>query len=411
MNLLQGNLYWNKDIEILKTYSYITKDRKCDVLVIGGGINGALTAYYQAKQGNNVIIVEKNIVGYGSTVETNGVLESRIDLACPKTIKSLDTKSVNKCNKLCLEAINEIEKIIEEMNLEDELKQYIYGINFERRDLLIYSDKLTSKMSMYKEYEKIEKEGENIKYVEQDPNINIRTGIILANGAASINPYAFTQVLFKYLSNMKNVEVYESTSIENILSREDKVECLTNNRFKIYSKKVILSTGIYSLKYLKDIDVDIYKTFNIITEPLMDTNSEEISAIAKDISLPCHVANVTLDKRLIFSGEDIKETEKLANLNYFKHFANERYKKLYNTLIRNFVLPEDIKIRNCFHGLYLNTKDNLPIIDEIENMPNVYCNLGIGKNGIVYSLIGAKMLQDVCKEYHIKDMYMFRINR
>lgn len=61
--------------------------------------------------------------------------------------------------------------------------------------------------------------------------------------------------------------------------------------------------------------------------------------------------------------------------------------------------------------MYLETKDNLPIIDEFDNLPNVYLNLGIGTNGIVYSTIGANILKDVCKEYHTKDMTMFKINR
>ena len=33
------------------------------------------------------------------------------------------------------------------------------------------------------------------------------------------------------------------------------------------------------------------------------------------------------------------------------------------------------------------------IIDELNNMPNVYCNLGVGKNGIIHSMIGARMLK------------------
>ncbi|WP_078695628.1 FAD-dependent oxidoreductase [Caloramator quimbayensis] len=43
---------------------------ECDVLVIGGGITGALCAYYFAEAGVDTVIVDKNIIGYGS----NGIL-------------------------------------------------------------------------------------------------------------------------------------------------------------------------------------------------------------------------------------------------------------------------------------------------------------------------------------------------
>ena len=59
MQLTNGNLYWQKKSKIANTYPYLTGDTTCDVLVIGGGINGALTAYFLAQEGANVIVVEK----------------------------------------------------------------------------------------------------------------------------------------------------------------------------------------------------------------------------------------------------------------------------------------------------------------------------------------------------------------
>ena len=69
------------------------------------------------------------------------------------------------------------------------------------------------------------------------------------------------------------------------------------------------------------------------------------------------------------------------------------------------------KLAMCYSAVYVETKDNLPIIDELEKLPNVYCNLPVGVNGVVQSMIGARMLKDISKKYHIKDMYMFRENR
>ena len=59
--MTQGNMFWNENIGIIQKYPYLSKNKKCDVLVIGAGIGGALTAYMQAKQGANVIVVEKNL--------------------------------------------------------------------------------------------------------------------------------------------------------------------------------------------------------------------------------------------------------------------------------------------------------------------------------------------------------------
>jgi len=154
MNLTQGNLFWNENIEIIKKYPYVSKDRLCDVLVIGGGIGGALTAYMQAKQGANVIVVDKNILGYGATLVTDGTLLRRIDVTDNKYIKQLEERIIDKCNELCNDGVDEIIKIINEISRDEDCKQYIDKLEFKELDLMCYSEKIMSKIPMYKMFEK-----------------------------------------------------------------------------------------------------------------------------------------------------------------------------------------------------------------------------------------------------------------
>ena len=72
---------------------------------------------------------------------------------------------------------------------------------------------------------------------------------------------------------------------------------------------------------------------------------------------------------------------------------------------------DEIPIEFAFNSTVANTKDSLPIIDEIPNMPNAFCNLGFGQNEILYSVIGADMLRNAIKGLYTKDMNLFKINR
>lgn len=411
MNISEGNLFWNEGITHLKQYPYISKDRLCDALVIGGGIGGALTAYMQAKQGNNVIVVDKNILGYGATLTTDGTLLRRIDLTDSKQLKYLDEKTIDKCNKLCTEAVDNILKIIDEISEDEDCKKYIDKLELKEMDLMGYSEKITGKISMYKLFEKLGRKDKRIEYLEQDPVINLRTGIVVPNGGVVLNPYVLTQLIFMYLSKKQNVEIYENTCIDKIHIKDEKVECITNNRIKINSKCVILTTGIHTLKYMENDDLSINKIFTIVTESVDNLEVNDINIIAKDMASSNSLVTFTKDKRIIFSGEHCKDNEKMLDEKYFKNFSNGRYKKLYYSLNKLLGFNKLPKITNCFYGVYIDTKDTLPIIDEIDSMPNVYCNLGTGRNGIVYSMVGANMLKDISKKYHIKDMYMFRENR
>ena len=343
-------------------------------------------------------------------MQTDGTVETRVDFN-NKIVKNLSEKNITKCNNLCKQALEDIKDIINDLSEDEECKKYINNLQFKQVDLMYYSDKITNKIGMYKNFERLGKNNTDIEYLEQDPLINLRTAIIFPNSAATMNPYLLTQLIFTHLNKLENVEIYENTNVTNITCKDELVECVTDNRFKIFSKSIILTNGIHSLEYLKVDSINLNRTFTVVTERVNGLEQDEINIVAKDIAYPHTTIGFTQDKRIIVCGEDIKQNERMLNEHYDMKFADGKYKKMYLTFKKLLNVTNDVKITNCFSGMYLDTKDGLPIIDEIDNMPNVYCNLATGKNGIIFSMIGARMLRNVSKQYHEKDMYLFRENR
>ena len=364
----------------------------------------------QAKSGAHVIIVDKNILGYGATLKTDGVLLREMDITNLKK-KSIDNGKLLKYNKLCSAAMENILNIISEISEDEECKKYINLLGLKEMDVMYYSNKLTNKYYIYKLFERLGENNNKIEYLEQDPLLNLRSAILIPKNGYTINPYLLTALIYMYLSNKNNVEIYENTYVEKINAKEEGVECTTSNRFKIDSKCVILACGINTLKYMENNNIDVYKQFTIVTERVDQKEAKNMDIIAKNISNTSTIVTFTKDNRIILSGEDIKETERLQDKNYFNYVEKGRYKRLYQTFNKVVPLINPPKVYKCFYSMYLETKDLLPVIDELENMPNVYVNLSVGKNGIVESMIGANMLKDVYKKYHIKDMYLFRENR
>ncbi|MDE5052378.1 hypothetical protein NDK25_08690 [Niallia taxi] len=48
-NLYHGNLYWPNTLEHISSYPSLTEDIVCDVLIVGGGMSGAISALYPFK--------------------------------------------------------------------------------------------------------------------------------------------------------------------------------------------------------------------------------------------------------------------------------------------------------------------------------------------------------------------------
>ena len=399
------NVYWKKKSKVQKIYPYLADDISTDVLIIGGGIAGALTTYYLAKEGVKVIVVERNIIGYGATSTANAILEYQSDMDMYKLEKIIGQKQARRVFKLCLDAIDMIEDIDNEFEK---------PTGFKRQDSIYFTNKFMQKSNMSKEFLVRKNAGFDTSLLDSHAVLNISSGILTKNASAIINPYMFTQGLFEYLSKMKNVKIYENTEIKEIKTMFDSVECITSNGFKITSNSLIFTTGVETLKYIKNPNIDLYKTFTIVSKPLIEKEYMKDSTInftARDSIDPCHYIRFDNNGRIIFGGENTKLTEKFMDNKYFYNVSNDKYKKLNTSMNKLFSNIENIPIEFAFNSTYASTKDGLPYVDEIPNMPNCFCNLGLGSNGIIYSAIGAGMLKNAINGLYTKDMNIFRINR
>jgi gamma-glutamylputrescine oxidase len=71
------NQNWWFTTLIIKQFKFcppLSKDIKCDVLIVGGGMSGISAAVEFLKKGLDVVMIEKNIIGGSSTGKTAGFL-------------------------------------------------------------------------------------------------------------------------------------------------------------------------------------------------------------------------------------------------------------------------------------------------------------------------------------------------
>ena len=397
MNITQGNVFWEHGMNIKYSYPYLTENKSCDILIVGGGIAGAISAYYQSKQGYKVIIVEKNLIGFNSTLENMGAVYSKLDT---QNLAKKNQNEIKKLSELISQAQKDLIEIIEEINKE-EIK-----VKYTECDFLNFSQRASGRFALSKLYEEEISRNYEVNMIDQNEVLDIYSALEYKNKGIIFNPYILNQELVHMLSEMSNVEVYENTYVESINSKEHEVEAQTTNRFKIHANNVIVATGIDLIKYLKEDLVDMYKTYNIVAKTSPNLKYTPFVAKENNSDVMLRVA----DGYIVLNGEDIKKTIKNSGDVFEEKFSNGKYKKLYNYLLR-LLNDESLKVKNCFYGEYLMTCDGLPIVDEIDQFPNVYCNLGVGKNGILHNVIGAKMLKNIYNDCYTKDMYMFRINR
>ena len=307
----------------------------------------------------------------------------------------------------------EIEKIVAEVNKEETES----NLKVNRQDLLEFSDRFSGKIKINKAYDKLfgtnsmeNNDSKNIQYVTENNVLKISNGLIERDSALVLNPYEFVQELIYMLSKLKNVEIYENTEADVIHCLKDKVEVITHNKFKIIADKCILATSVNAIKYFKDIDFEMCKNYTMVTDRLNNELAEKELFVAVDNNIPNHTIRF-YENHMLISGEEFVLKERIVTEDIENKSFDGKYKKLFNYLQSIYKDTKVPKIKSCFYSVNIKTKDGLPLIDEVYGMPNVYCNLALGKNSIAYACIGAKMLQNICKDYYTKNMYLFRANR
>lgn len=404
MKLVNGNLYFKKISGNNDKYTYLNEDISCDIAIIGGGVSGAITAYYMAEEGYDVVLVDKNIIGFGSTSSNIGIVDLQFASEYSKLSKIIGDKKTKKCYNLMMDSMKELEKIV--LKLGDKSK-----VGFKRLNSIYYTDKYMNKNHIVKEYNSNINLGAKVKFVSENNLINLRYGVELKNMSATMNIYELTKEIVRYISTKENVRIYEHTEIEKVQSNEDYVEIVTSNKFKITANKGIITEGAEVIKNFPDMPIELYRTYNIVTEQIEELKNYDTNFTARNVDMPFNYFRFTDDNRIIFGGQIIKVTDKENDEEISKQLSNTKYRKLFKELQETFCEIKDITVKYCFNGVFAETKDSLPIIDEVPNMPNVYCNLSYGINGVLFAVIGAKMLKEINREHYARDMHLFGIKR
>lgn len=385
MEIIKGNTYFDNInmFESIKQYPYLDEDIDCDILVIGGGIEGALVNYYLSNN-YKVVLVEKTRLGRCSTCVATALLEFQLDSFAHDLKSILNSEDIIKIYSMGLGCLKELDCLI------NRLGNHCY---YKKKPSLLYSDRVVDISKIKKEFEFRKQNGVDCKYMDTSNcmlDIDIKAGIFDKNGGAELNPYLFEKQLIQNSVNQKNI--YENTEIVNIQDIDDYVIAHSKYGYKIRAKKVIISTGFdYTL-----LDTDVQKlltmmvSYTIVTSKISNLDKLKLPLI-QDAYDNYHYLRTLPDERIIFGGEDTKFNG--------THIDAKIAKSKYQSLTKN--LNKILKRNNLnftseyeFCGLFASTENNLGIIGQ-SKFKNIYYFLSCGANGIINTFCGIEIIKDL----------------
>ena len=381
MEVVKGVPYFCKSENKCKQYPYFEGEKKADILIVGGGIDGAIANYYLSEK-YNCVLVEKDRIGCGCTSCATVLLEYQLDDFAHELDSVMSEREIISVYRMGLDSIEEIAKLIKTLGNK---------CHFSKRPSMLFSNKITDIPSIKKEYKFRQKHGFNVQYINADNNpypFELKAGILAPDGGAELNAYLFTKQLIEASSNQS--QIFENTKVESVENIDDKYHVYMNYGDKIIVDKIIYATGFNFEQMPSDNMCERYVTYSLVTKPIEGLSFKN-NALMQDSGDPYHYFRMLPDNRLIYGGEDTKFSGDTIS----ESVAKKKYEKLNASLIKMLKQYESrIAIDYEFSGVFGQTDNNLGLIGEGEGK-NIFYFTSCGANGIINSFCGAKLVDDI----------------
>lgn len=369
-----------------------------DVVVVGAGVIGCSVAYYLAKKGAKVMVIEKREgLCYGASGSNQG--------GCP--VQLFDSPVL----ELAQASVKLYKNLSEEIN---------YNIEFEQRGTLLCVVCEEQYAHLEKHAQNMRKKGVNIRLIEGnkirelEPALsqNIIAGTEEQDGG-TVNPFKVTYGFMRAAKKL-GAEFLFSTEIKQIEVIKGSIASVVTDRGKIKTSFVVNAAGVWSAEIGKKLGLNIpicpRRGQIIVTEPvsltkrwryIIDadyiTTAFDIEAVAKskDPRIKLGVAgsytqgntgNWTIGSSRDFAGYDNQVTAQTV-----KYMAK-----------RAILFMPNLRNVNCirmFAGLRpFCYADGLPIVSKVNKPSGFIIATGHAGEGVALSPITGKLITELITE-------------
>jgi len=363
--------YWSQ----IKPFHFpaLTRNAKSDVLVIGAGVVGLVSAYHLTKSGKKVIVVDAKDIGGGQTEFSTAHLTWVID----KRYAELKAEMGKTKARLILDshksAIDFLEDIIRDEKIE---------CDFKRVDGYLFSKGTKSKKKFEKELKVLHELGaaETELHAQLPKGFKGKGYCLRFPRQAQFHPLKFLNSLAQYIVR-NGGRIYSDTSICHI----DSEKARTENGKEINAAQIVVATLTPIQNIFPELKAMSYRSYVI---GIKIKKSQFPESLYWEDAQPYHYVRTQpmrgRSHLLIIGGEDHKSGKNDNEIIPFK--------KLKKWTLENIFLFK--KIDYAWSGRIIASDDGLAFIGRSPSHKNIYLITGDSGNGITYAAIAARIIHD-----------------
>jgi glycine/D-amino acid oxidase-like deaminating enzyme len=381
MDLKSGYPYWAIKNGLMCAFPRLESDIRCDVVVIGAGVTGALIARALAAEQLDVVVVDERDIAWGSTAASTALLQYEIDSHMTDLAHRYGEAPAALVYESCATAIGMLRDIAAEVR----------DVGFSRARSLYVASRWLHKRPLRREYEMRSRHGIEVDWLSGE-EVRERFGVrapcaLLSAVAACMDPYRFTSRLLRRLGT-RGVRIFDRTRVErlDVSSRQVVADAGTAH---IRARYVVMATGYAAQQWLRERVAVNRSSYACATDPIdRAALGPWRDTLLWESARPYFYARPTSDNRLLIGGED-----DAIDIPALRDRRLERKVRKLERRAAKFFPDVPVKSAFAWAGTFAETPDGLPYFGaHAQYGPRVLFAMAYGGNGITYSALGGDLL-------------------
>lgn len=362
----------------------LTESIRCDVVIVGAGITGALVAEHLTARGFDVCIVDRERPGLGSTAASTAMLLWELDQPLRRLAISHGFDRAAHIVRQSALAANGLQRLIAELGIDCHARAapslYIAAEEVGARELLEEHD-LRKRAGL---------QGAFLDHGMLEAQYGIaREAALLSPGSADLDPVLLSQGLLD-IAVRRGARLIDAHA--EAFSADSREACVTTDGGKVIAAKwIVLATGYAMPDFIRSDVHQLASSWAIGTPPQPPSALWPDNVLIWEASENYHYARTTADRRIILGGED--ETD-VIEPEARDRLIGAKTRALLSELSR--LRPQAEAIAEfAWSGAFGKTADGLPLIGRIAGQPRMLGAYGYGGNGITFSYLASRIIADI----------------
>lgn len=380
-DLRDGDAVWSEYAVPRIMGAPLRRSLRVEVVVVGAGISGAMTAEGLTQAGKRPLIVDRRRAALlGSTAASTSLLQFELDTPLTKLSASIGPRKAARVWIASRDAVNELRTYSHELGI---------AAHLESRPSLYLAGNVLDANGLKREVAQRQRLGLASEYLDRKRlrrHFGIdRSSALLSHGNAEANPLELAAGFLRKAIKA-GAHFHAPHDIVDIQCGRRETTLLTNDGIHIQARHVIFCTGYELVKIVPPTNNKIKSTWAIATRAQPQALWPQ-KALIWEASDPYLYLRASSDGRVICGGEDedFADAEKRDALTPRKTPSLE--KKLHR-LFPNI----DSRAVLAWSGSFGASPNGMPTIGAIPGYPRCYAVMGYGGNGITFSMLATRLI-------------------